>query len=277
MNCPICGSQAELAFSARGFPISDCSICRHRFVDFPVDENFIREVYSDAYFTGGGAGYADYLADAEILRERGRYYARLASRYVTNKKLLDVGAAAGFVLQGFVDEGWQGSGIEINKTMARYAREKLNLTVFTGSFENFQGKGEFSLISMIQVVAHFYDLKAAFQNAHSLLSKNGVLLIETWNFRSITARIFGRKWHEYSPPSVLHWFSPESLTGVLSKFGFVKIAQGRPKKVISGRHARSLLHYLLGKRFFPVLKLIPDRIRIIYPAEDLFWALYRKK
>ena len=100
-------------------------------------------------------------------------------------------------------------------------------------------------------------------------------MIETWNRESFSARIFGQNWHEYSPPSVLQWFSLDGLTHFLGEIGFEKIAHGRPPKKISGAHAKSLLKYRLGNNF--LLKLIPDGLNFPYPSEDLFWAIYRKK
>ena len=35
----------------------------------------VAEIYDDSYFSGGGAGYSDYLAEGEMLKQRGRMYA----------------------------------------------------------------------------------------------------------------------------------------------------------------------------------------------------------
>lgn len=277
MNCPLCSSNSKEMFAAKGFPVRDCAVCEHRFAEVSAGGNHVAEIYGDSYFNGGGAGYSDYLAEGEMLRRRGRDYAKILSRYAKAGKILDVGAAAGFVLQGFVDEGWRGGGIEPNASMARAGREKLGLEILQGDFENFQSAEKFDAISMIQVAAHFHNPRQSFENAFDLLQPNGVLLVETWNYRSLTARVFGRNWHEYSPPSVLHWFAPETLSRFLQEIGFEKQAQGRPSKKISGEHAKSLLRYRLGNKFDSFLKLIPGKINFPYPAEDLFWAIYRKQ
>ena len=159
--------------------------------------------------------------------------------------------------------------------MAKFGSEKLGLDVRQGSLESFKTDEKFDLISMIQVVAHFYDPRTAFETAANLLKEDGLLLIESWNRESFSARIFGKNWHEYSPPSVLQWFSLNGLTKFLKEFGFEKLAHGRPSKKISGEHAKSLLKYRLGDN--PLLKLIPSKINFPYPSEDLFWALYQKK
>ncbi len=276
MNCPLCQSESKFAFKAKGFALRDCVKCRHRFAEIAADENHVAATYDDSYFSGGGAGYADYLAEGEMLKKRGRMYARELAKYSAAKgKILDVGAAAGFILQGFIEEGWQGTGLEPNLKIAGAGREKFGLDIRQGALESFEPDEKFALVSMIQVAAHFYAPAAAFQKAADLLNENGFLLVETWNRESISARAFGKNWHEYSPPSVLQWFSEKGLTAFLKDFGFEKIARGRPPKKISGAHAKSLLKYRLGDNF--LLKLIPDRLNFPYPSEDLFWALYRKR
>ncbi len=95
--------------------------------------------------------------------------------------------------------------------MANYACQQLGVQVNVGTLEDARLTDEFDLLTFIQVVGHLYDLHRAFEVAESLTRSGGHWLIETWNHRSLTARMMGRRWHEWSPPSVLQWFSPESL------------------------------------------------------------------
>ena len=273
MSCPLCNASSEIAFVAKGVDVLDCTACGHRFAGIDADEQHVTSVYADEYFVGGGAGYTDYSAEEEMLRGRGKDYSAKIARHAEPGRMLDVGAAAGYILEGFTDSGWTGVGLEPNATMAEAARER-GVDVRQGSLECFPADETFDLISMVQVAAHFYDPRAAFEKAHSLLRPGGLLLIETWDRGSISARIFGKNWHEYSPPSVLNWFTKDGLNGFLSQVGFTRIDGGRPSKKISGGHVRSLLKYRLGDNF--LLKLIPERINFPYPSEDLFWALYKK-
>ena len=275
MQCPNCGSGSERAFEIHGFDILDCLECSHRFAGIEAGELHVAKNYADSYFNGGGAGYSDYSAEADLLQKRGRMYADKITPYIQPGRNLDVGAAAGYILQGFADRGWSGTGLEPNASMAALGREKLGLNIDKGSFESYKTNDRFDLISMIQVVAHFFDPKLAFEKAFGLLDDHGLLLIETWDRESISARVFGKNWHEYSPPSVLHWFSKSGLNTFLKGLGFDRIAGGRPSKKISGGHIRSLLKYRLGDN--PLVRLIPETVNFPYPSEDLFWALYRKR
>jgi len=238
-------------------------------------------VYGDDYFKGGGAGYPNYLAESKLLRNHGRRYGKIMQRYCQPGRVLDVGSAAGFILQGLTDCGWQGEGIEPNDTMAAHARQQLGLAVKTGTLEQLSFEHTYDLITFVQVLPHFFDLRRALTVAASLTAPNGYWLIETWNRRSLTARISGQGWHEYSPPSVLHWFSPTEVSTLGRELGFRTVAQGRPQKWINAAHAKSLLRYKLqespaSRWLIPVLNLVPDGLNIPYPAEDLFWILLKK-
>ena len=275
MECPLCESPSNFVFPAKGINILDCDNCDHRFAQMDADEESVEVVYDDGYFNGGGAGYPDYNAEADLLIKRGQMYADRIKRYTQPGRMLDVGSACGYILKGFLELGWRGIGLEPNESMVRGARTRLGVPVLQGTLESIESHGKFDLITMIQVVGHFYDPVKAFTTAHSLLEDNGLMLIEGWNREALSARMFGQRWHEYSPPSVRQWYSPDSLTEFLDRIGFEKIAHGRPPKHISGRHAKSLLKYHVGSsRIFDV---IPDTLTIPYFADDLYWILYRKR
>jgi len=278
MYCPLCSGESARVFQAKGFHVRDCARCKHRFAEIAADENHVAQIYGDDYFSGGGAGYTDYFSEGEMLRKRGNVYAELLSKFISPGKIIDVGSAAGFILKGFEERGWRGVGLEPNPNMAAFACENLGLDVRCGDLENFKSDEKFDAVSMIQVAAHFHNPRRAFETARDLLTDDGLLLVETWDRGSFTARAFGKHWHEYSPPSVLQWFSKNGLTQFLSNLGFEKVAAGRPSKKISGEHAKSLLRYRLGEGVLAksISSLIPDRINFPYPAEDLFWTIYKK-
>src|SRR5262249_14949747 len=142
-------------------------------------------------------------------------------------RLLDVGAAAGFLLEGFLEDEWTATAIEPNPTMAHCLRERLGCEVFTQPLETFRSRELVDLVMMIQVIPHFFDVRAALDAAAHVTRPGGFWLIEAWDRDSTTARFFGRHWHEYSPPTVLHWFSRSSLATLASEFGFHVVANGR--------------------------------------------------
>lgn len=282
--CSICGSPSTPVFLAKGYQIYECGNCDYRFCDpGSLESDHVAKQYSDDYFSGGGAGYQDYLAERELLIRHGERYADLLAKYMPAGELLDVGAAAGFLMRGFANRGWTASGIEANAMMADYANQEFDQSVVDqGTLEGYSPGRQYDVVSLIQVIAHFADLPDALESASRLTKPGGYWLIESWNFQSLTARVLNKHWHEYSPPTVLHWLSPNGLQRMAEKFDMKFVAQGRPRKYLDGEHAKSLLRYRL--RGTPIAavaeyasKLVPDRLQIRYPAEDLFWVLLQKE
>ena len=235
----------------------------------------MQTVYGDDYFRGGGAGYPDYVADGELRRQSGLRCGRILSRFSRPGRLLDVGAAAGFIMQGFAQTGWRGEGIEPNPAMAAFARERLNYPVHTGTLDTVSFAEPFDAVAWVQVLGHFPDPLDAFRRADAITKPGGVWFVKTWNAQSRTARLLGERWHEYSPPSVLHYWNPRVLNRTLARFGYRLLGTGYPQKWIGLRHAKSLLahKYPAGNAIW---RRIPDSAALPYPSEDLFWSVYRK-
>ncbi len=78
---------------------------------------------------------------------------------------------------------------------------------------------------------------------------------------------------------MLQFFSDDGIEKLASEQGFERVAIGRPSKWISGSHAKSLIAYKFGEKSIvtKLSKLVPDKLSFPYPAEDLFWVLYKKK
>jgi len=282
--CPLCGGETARVFERHGYWLRDCRTCEHRFAEIGAADprTHAASVYRDEYFFGGGAGYPDYLAEGAMLRTHGRSYGRLLARHHPLGDLLDVGAAAGFILAGLIDEGWHGEGVEPNATMAGYARSTLGLRIIAPIIEQVTDAERFDAVTMIQVLAHFVDPMAAMRSAAHATKRHGLLLVESWLRDSLTARLFGKSWHEYSPPSVLHWYTAESIAHMAGLCGYRLVARGRPRKHIAGSHAKSALAQALGggavsKLLAPIANIVPDRALLPYPAEDLTWLLFRKQ
>ena len=283
MKCKLCHGPTEFIFKIGGYSICECSSCRHRMTEARAPETHVPETYSDRYFYGDGAGYPNYLLEERMLMRHGSYYARIARKVLGKTgSVLDVGAAAGFILKGFSENRWLCTGVEPNEGMARHARNKLGLDVRTGTIESFVGEEKFDCVNLIQVIAHLIDPVSVVGGVRKFLKAHACVLVETWDYRSLTARLFGKRWHEYSPPSVLHWFSQESCDLLFARNGFTKIASGRPPKKIATGHALALIKFKTGN---PVLLrvanaidwIIPRDMEIAYPFDDVFWSIYRSK
>lgn len=277
-----CTQQHTQVLEKNGWQISQCNTCGHRHTVVIDSTSHVKEVYSDAYFFEGGQGYPNYLEEKDILLKYGSRYAGIMKKITSPGKMLDVGSAAGFILKGFADAGWQCKGLEPNNGMALYGRNELGLDIETGNLENFNSKEKFNLVSLIQVVGHFTDVDAAMQRIVSILEPGGYVLIESWDMESRYAKLMGRNWHEYSPPSVINWFSEKTLSQLFQYYGFELEAKGKPLKKINLKHAFSLLDESTPKfagktKTLEFFRNSIGRFNIIYPPFDVNWYVWKKR
>jgi SAM-dependent methyltransferase len=175
------------------------------------------------------------------------------------------------------NKGWAGLGVEPNQGLVKYAQESLGIHSICSSFESFAAERQFDAVSMIQVISHVVNTRQAIVKAAQLLLPGGLLLIETWDRRSWTARLLGRRWHEYSPPSVLHWFTRTRLEGLLSECGLEVIESGRPRRWIQMGHAKSLVRHKYGHLASTALAWLPAKLQVPYIGDDLIYVLVRKR
>ena len=276
-----CSEEKVLLLTKKGYPIKECKTCGHRFTQLVDVENHLEEVYSDAYFFAGKDGYPDYLREKDLLYRSGLNYAKILSKYTDPGKVLDVGCAAGFILKGFEKSGWSCYGVEPNDTMASFGRTELNLDIWTGGLETYKSNQKFDLVSLIQVIGSLYDPDKALSTISGLLNKEGLVIVESWDMKSFAARIMGKNWHEYCPPSVITWFSDKTLTRLFGYYGFELIAKGRPVKRININHGLTLFDESFPK--FPLKRQIlkffsrtVGKYNMRYPPVDLKWYLFRK-
>jgi SAM-dependent methyltransferase len=240
----------------------------------------LKNVYSDSYFNNGEEGYPDYFKEREILVEHGSWYAHIINKFMKPGKMFDVGAAAGFIMLGFQQNGWECAGLEPNQNMVDFGRNTLKLNLKCGFIESYSSDEKYDLVTLIQVIGHFFNVELALENISNILKNDGLLLVECWDQGSLAARILGKNWHEYSPPSVINWFTKNNLTQKLKEFGFGLIKIGRPKKQISCQHAMSLIIYkyrFLRALCAPINKSLKGKdFFITYPPIDIFYAIYKK-
>lgn len=276
-----CQENKRELFTKNGYQIFTCEKCDHCFAEISDTTNHVSKIYSDTYFFDGKAGYPNYFEEKDLLLAAGKRYAQLIRNYTLPGKLLDVGCAAGFITKGFANDGWMCRGIEPNNTMASYGRSELGIDIETMSLENYKSDEQFDLICLIEVIGHFYDLDKALRNISSLVKEGGLVLVESWNKNSAIARLQGKNWHEYSPPSVLHWFTDKSISKVFENFGLQLLAKGHPKKYIKIKHALSLLdetlpNFIFKKKLLNMTNLLVGQHTLRYPLHDLKWYLFKK-
>ena len=187
----------------------------------------IRTITSSA----AGAGYDDYLIEANLLRTQGRRYGELlpatprrdASSTWAPPRASCSGPRSGLDHDGARAQRPDGGPCP-RRARARYP---------AGQPRNPPDRPPFDAVCLIQV-SGISSTSAARSPASPGSHARRPLPNRILAPRILAARLMGRGWHEYSPPSVVHWFTRDSLDTAMRRHGFSPIG-GRAEEIHLGR------------------------------------------
>jgi SAM-dependent methyltransferase len=149
-------------------------------------------------------------------------------------RLLDCGAATGYLVELAGKQGWEGYAVEISKFGADACKNILGADhVYQGDMHDARfgvnPEGLFEAITMIDFIEHLRDPRSSMQWARAHLCPGGRLLLVTPNSRSLSHRLMGKRWAHYKNQH-LWYFNPDNLSTLLRELGFtVGFAQVAPK------------------------------------------------
>jgi len=174
------------------------------------------------------------LGARAVLKKLRRYKRR-------GRRLLDIGCAAGFLLDEARGDGWEVTGVELCEWAVRFARERLNLPdIRQGTL---QGAGfepnSFDVIVMTDVIEHLFSPREVLVAVRRLLKPTGVLCLNTPDIDSWVSRILKARWWGVKQ-SHLYYFNRRTMKRLLSETGYVPVR--------FGTHARTFaLQYWLDR------------------------------
>jgi len=150
------------------------------------------------------------------------YYRNLRSlilEKISSRKILDVGCNAG----QFLDEmnGFERYGIDRSPSHGKIAKEKYGENIFIGTFEDYSSPDFlFDCITLQDVLDHMVDPLGALEKCHKLLKPDGILVVKVHDMSSLFAKIMGKRFYAFIPPTHLFYFSRTALATTLRKASF---------------------------------------------------------
>lgn len=275
--CVLCGASFEGSAIAKGdYRYGVCGSCGSASLESGWEE---AEYEAGYYTTGSAHGYYDYEADHALhLETAGRRLDEVMGLVDQARSVVDVGAALGYTLEAARARGLAPVGVEVSS----YARQRLGERGYAthSSLAEVVSLQTDALI-MGQVLEHMPEPDRAIFDAHAALRPGGALFIETWDFASSTARRFGTRWQQISPPSVVHLFTAEGLRRLLERAGFIDIEIRPWQKRVSINGALGVMASKMpgpiGKATMWVAKATRvARIPVTYRFDDLIAVTARK-
>jgi SAM-dependent methyltransferase len=240
--CALCGSTDGTTLhtaEGTGYGYVRCAGCGTGRIDPMPKPAVLDELYGEGYFVDGGprGGYEDYEADAPLHRRTARRRLRslrgaLPRHDHRPRRLVDVGSGTGYVVAEAARAGWDVVAVERSGWAAERIRDRGVPVVADLAAAPF-GPGTVDAVTFYQSLEHLPDPAAALEAAAGLLRPGGVVVCETWDLDSRTARAAGRLWHQFSPPSVLWLFDPASGARLVRRAGLEPVSWRLSPKVVS--------------------------------------------
>lgn len=279
-GCNLCGSpRRRQIFKKFGYSIVRCLECGLETLHPLPSAAELAAFYDEGYFKGNPErrGYLDYVAEGplrctsfasklermEALLVRSGYHRPGTDDPAPPLRLLDVGAAAGWMLKAAEGRGWDATGLEVSAYACDEARIQ-GLTVTQGdSLEVFAGR-QFDAITMWDVLEHLRDPMDSLRQAHALLEEGGMLVFSTGDVGCLWSRMQGRHHRAYNPPQHLYYFTRKTMTEMAARAGF-EVMRIEPDEKVTQLHyilhiARNLVDFRpLEIVFDLLLRLLPDR------------------
>jgi len=142
---------------------------------------------------------------------------------------IDVITGCGFFLVAAQKRGWEVKGIEPSVQSLEIAREQNKLDVFNGTLREYDGNGQFDVITFINVLEHSAEPWKEIERARSLLKPGGLIFIRFPNgflhtqIYRLALRL--RLGNQVGRFLVFHQFpfTPKFITRLLADQGFSQI------------------------------------------------------
>ncbi len=160
----------------------------------PSHQSLMREMTSMAY----SRFQRQYRGDEESLRERQRPYFELLRKHHdvpalegVTPRLLDLACGDGIFLHLVREGGWEGAGVDLNKSMVNYGRSQglpIEYAEALTYLENAEERS-FTAVTAFQFIEHLppESLMALLKGIYRVLRPGGLVLTETINPRTLMA------------------------------------------------------------------------------------------
>lgn len=213
-NCPVCAAPApavrypiSLAYAQRrsGIDVDDarpgvgrCKDCGHLFIQPCPLPTFLTAFYTN-YMSTAKSGFYQVQAEAEIAPEHrqryGRWLARIKELAPESKSLLDIGAGMGMFLRLAREHGFEVAGIEPNPEAADKLANEYQAPIHSCLLEDYAGDERYDVVTMWDLLEHLADPGLALRQAHKLLHRGGLLVLEVPARDSLLHWLVRALWH----------------------------------------------------------------------------------
>lgn len=236
MKCPLCEKEIAPAhiyvlestksIGEKEYSYLECENCGVLFVNPMPSEEVLNDIYSELWYeeqTEKNAVWSVLQTALSIwvCKARSRYAAHSKKK---PGKILDIGCGTGSFLREMARRGWDVYGNEINKTAFFEAQTRVGKErVFSRSLEECGFPGNhFDAVTLWHVLEHLRSPQESLAEIYRVLKKDGILIAEIPNVRSLSLRMFKEKYSiiSYYAPEHLYYWSNDAFRLLLARCGY---------------------------------------------------------
>jgi 2-polyprenyl-3-methyl-5-hydroxy-6-metoxy-1,4-benzoquinol methylase len=225
--CEVCASPVtQPLFEKLAHQFVRCGGCGlERISPQPSDET-LAKIYGAHYYDSWGLSDNEDTV-ANLKKRTFAYVLGKLPRPAPGTKLLDCGAATGFLLEVARRLGYDPYGLELSEFGAGEIARKLGPDhVYCGELPDasFAGAlpGEFRVVTMCDYIEHVRDPRHTLALARRWLGRGGALAITTPDAGSPSRRLLGTGWTHYKIEH-LYYFNKRNLGRLLEEVGFTSV------------------------------------------------------
>lgn len=262
--------------------VVECLSCHYIYADLTLSQEEFEQLYREGYFKG--EEYSDYVSDKNIAQIN--FSKRLDTLLPFVKKpnesrLLEVGCAYGFFLEVASSKFKEVVGVDVTDEGIKYANEVLHQKAFKVDLEkwNFENK-KIDVACMWDTIEHLRRPDIYIQKLSENMNSNGVIAITTGDIGSVVAKFRKNKWRLIHPPTHAHYFSKESITQLLSKYGFEVLHFehcGQYRRIDLIAYNILVLRWKIPSVYNILKKTGLTSLKVYFNLFDIMYVIARKK
>ncbi len=223
--CQICDAAVRRPYAAlAGHELYECADCGFVALS-PLPNAAVRvALYDDAYGGASTGYYAKVDKKMRRARRRAAFIAKKVRQGPAQRRFLDVGSSAGFMVEAAREKGFECVGVELDGTSIAYAREHYpENSFFHGTVEDYARKAQgavFDAVYCSEVIEHTADANSFMAAIAGLTRTDGFLYLTTPDIGHRRRPKDLAAWDAFCPPSHCLYFTEGSLRLLLRKHGF---------------------------------------------------------
>jgi 2-polyprenyl-3-methyl-5-hydroxy-6-metoxy-1,4-benzoquinol methylase len=205
--------------------LRECSKCGLIFSTGIFIKTDPTELYSDYYKNELQSGTGRFRFGLELIVKLFRFIRafRISRLAPQAKSIFDIGCGRGWILY-FLKKYYNFfpvTGTKISRPAYDFATKKLGLQIYDKDLLAIRlGKQKYDVVSIFHVLEHIMEPEKYLKKIYTMLTRDGLLIIEVPNYNSWGSALTGKYWLGLDLKYHLYFFTLPSLTKLVEKYGF---------------------------------------------------------